>query len=493
MKSAVETLAPTRVKLTVEVPFAELEPAIAEAYRKVGRQVRIKGFRPGKVPPRLLDQYVGRGAVLEEAVNDAVPGLYGDAVREQQVDVLGHPDIELTKLTDGEELVFTAEVDVRPEITLPDYDGLPVTVDDIVSTDDEVTEQIEGLRDRFATLAGVERAVAAGDYVSIDLAAAVDGEPVEDASATNLSYEVGSNSLVDGLDDAIIGLEAGGSKEFSTQLRTGAEGGSTATATVSVRTVKEKQVPDLDDEFAQTASEFDTIDELRADIADRLTRIKALTQGAQARDRVLETLMERVEVPLPEHTLADEVSYRKQELDQQLAAAGLTKEAYAGSEDKTPEDIDREIEEGAANAIRAQFVLDAVARKEELSVTEADITDQIVRRARQTGIRSDEYAQQVVNSGQLGALMSEILRGKALALLLDRAAVTDASGRTVDLDALLSPDSGGSAEAAEADTDTDSVDDEADNEADDEAGTEAEAAGAAATDDSADESAEPAS
>jgi trigger factor len=479
MKSAVETLAPTRVKLTVEVPFAELEPAITEAYRKVGRQVRIKGFRPGKVPPRLLDQYVGRGAVLEEAVNDAVPALYGDAVREQEIEVLGHPDIELTKLEDGEELVFTAEVDIRPEITLPDYDGLPVTVDDIVSSDDEVTEQIDGLRDRFATLAGVERPAAAGDYVSIDLAAAIDGEPVEDASATNLSYEVGSNSLVDGLDDAIIGLDAGGSKEFSTQLRSGDEGGSTATATVTVRTVKEKQVPDLDDEFAQTASEFDTIDELRADIADRLTRIKALTQGAQARDRVLETLLERVDVPLPEHTLADEVSYRKQQLDQQLAAAGLTKEAYAGSEDKTPEDIDKEIEEGAANAIRAQFVLDAVARKEELSVTEADITDQIVRRARQSGVRSDEYAQQVVNSGQLGALMSEILRGKALALLLERAAVTDESGRPVDLDELLGREPGGPAETADSAT----------GETDDEASAEAEPADA----DAAEESAEPAS
>jgi trigger factor len=483
MKSALETLAPTRVKLTVEVPFAELEPAITEAYRKVGRQVRIKGFRPGKVPPRLLDQYVGRGAVLEEAVNDAVPGLYGDAVREQEIDVLGHPDIELTKLADGEELVFTAEVDVRPEITLPDYDGLPVTVDDIVSTDEEVTEQIDGLRDRFATLAGVERPAAVGDYVSIDLAAEIDGEPVEDASATNLSYEVGSSSLVDGLDDAIVGLEAGGSKEFNTQLRAGAEGGSSATATVTVRTVKEKQVPELDDDFAQTASEFDTIDELRADIADRLTRIKALTQGAQARDRVLETLLERVDVPMPEHTLADEVSYRKAQLDQQLAAAGLTKEAYADSEDKTPEDIDKEIEEGAANAIRAQFVLDAVGRKEELSVTEADITDQIVRRARQSGVRSDEYAQQVVNTGQLGALMSEILRGKALALLLERATVTDASGRPVDLDALLAREPGGSAEAA----------DSAAGEAPDAAAAEAEPADAESAEPGAEDSAEPAS
>jgi trigger factor len=436
MKSAVETLGPTRIKLTVEVPFDELQPAVAAAYRKVAQQVRVKGFRPGKVPPRIIDQQVGRGAVLEEAVNEAVPVLYGEAIREQKVDILGHPEIEVTQFTDGEDLVFTAEVDVRPEIELPDYDGLPVTVDDAEFSDAEITEQLQGMRDRFATLAGVERAAASGDYVSIDLAATIDGEPVEDAAASNLSYEIGGNSLVEGLDDAIVGLSVGDSKEFETQLRSGEQGGQAALATVTVRSVKEKQVPELDDDFAQTASEYDTIDELRADIRERMTRIKALTQGVQARDKVLETLLERVEVPLPEHTLGDEVSYRKSQLDDQLEAAGLTKEAYAQAEDKTAEDLDREIEGHAANAIKAQFVLDAVAKKEELSVDESDITDQIVRRAQQAGMRADEFAQQVVNAGQLGALMSDILRGKALALVMERATITDASGREVDLDAL---------------------------------------------------------
>jgi trigger factor len=443
MKSAVETLGPTRIKLTVEVPYAELEPAVAAAYRKVAQQVRVKGFRPGKVPPRIVDQYVGRGTVLDEAMNDAVPGLYSAAVREQEIDIIGHPEIEVTQFTDGEELVFTAEVDVRPEIELPDYDGLPVTVDDASFTDDDVAEQLQGLRERFATLAGVERAAASGDYVSIDLSATIDGEAVEDAGANNLSYEVGSDSLVEGLDAAIIDLSVGESKQFQTQLRSGPQGGQTAEATVTVRSVKEKQVPELDDDFAQTASEFDTIDELRADIGQRLTRIKTLTQGMQARDKVLEAVLSKVEVPVPEHVLNDEISFRKQQLDEQLEQAGLTKEIYAQSEDRTPEAIDAEIEAHAADSIKAQFVLDAVARKEELSVEESDITDQIVRRAAQAGVRAEQYAQQVVSSGQLPALMSDILRGKALALVMERATVTDESGRPVDLDAL-----GGSDESA---------------------------------------------
>jgi trigger factor len=459
MKSAVETLGPTRVKLTVEVPFDELKPAVDAAYRKVAQQVRVKGFRPGKVPPRIIDQQVGRGAVLEEAINEAVPGLYGDALRENDIEIIGHPEIEVTQFNDGEELVFTAEVDVKPEIELPDYDGMPVTVDDAGYSDDEVTEQIESLRDRFATLAGVERAAASGDYVSIDLAATIDGEPVEDASASNLSYEVGSDSLVSGLDDAIVGLSEGESKEFETQLRSGDEGGKTAVATVTVKSVKEKQVPELDDDFAQTASEFDTLDELRDDIRDRMSRIKKLTQGMQARDKVLETLLEKVDVPMPEHVLGDEVDYRKSQMDAQLEQAGLTKEAYAESQDKTPAGLDKEIEDNAADAIKAQFVLDAIAKKEELSVDEADITDQIVRRAQQSGMRADEFAQQVVNAGQLGALMSDILRGKALALVMERAKISDASGNEIDLSTLT----GGDEEAPEvtdADVSDDAIDDE---------------------------------
>jgi trigger factor len=446
MKSAVETLGPTRVKLTVEVPFDELQPAMSEAYKKIGQQIRVKGFRPGKIPPRLIDQHVGRGAVLEQAVNDALPGLYGDAVREQDVQILGQPEIDVTNFADGEDLVFTAEVDVRPEIELPAYDGLPVSVDDAEVADSDVEDQLNGLRDRFATLATVDRPAASGDFVSIDLSATVDGEPVEDASANNLSYEVGSESLVSGLDDAIVGLSVGESKEFETQLRSGDEGGQAAQATVTVRSVKEKQVPDLDDDFAQMASEFDTIEELRADIRDRFARVKALTQGVQAREKVLEVLLEKIDVPMPERVLAEEVEYRKNELEHQLSHAGISKEDYAKAEDTTPEAIDGELADSAAKAIKSQFILDAIARKEELSVDESDLTEEIVRRSARSGMRADAYAQQLVNAGALGSLMSDIVRGKALALVMERATITDASGRPVD----LSKFSGG-AEASESD------------------------------------------
>ena len=436
MKSAVETLGPTRVKLTVEVPFDELKPSLDAAYRKFAQQVRIKGFRPGKVPPRILDQYVGRAAVLEEAVNEALPKLYGEAVRENSVEILGHPDINVTQFADGDQLVFTAEVDVRPEIELPDYEGLPVTVDAADTTDEQVDEQLSNLRERFATLKAAERPVQTGDYVSIDLAATIDGSPVEDATANNLSYEVGSDSLVAGLDDALVGLSAGESKEFETQLRSGEHGGSAAQATATVRSVKQKEMPDLDDDFARTASEFDTIAELRADIKNRLERIGKLQAGVQARDRVLETLIDRVEMPMPEHVLEDEIGYRQQSLNQQLEQAGVTKEDYAGYESKTVEELDAEIDNGARQAIKAQFILDAIARKEELTVSEAELTDTILRRSRQAGMRPEEYAQQVVSSGQLAGLMSEVLRGKALALVLEHAKISDSNGKEIALDEL---------------------------------------------------------
>src|SRR3954449_11687949 len=329
MKSAVETLGPTRVKLTVEVPFDELKPSMDAAYRKIGQQVRVKGFRPGKVPPRILDQYVGRAAVLEEAVNEALPRIYGEAVRENNLDILGHPEIEVTNFADGDQLAFTAEVDVRPEIELPAYEGLEVVIESAEASDERIDEQLENLRERFATLKTVERAAQTGDFVSIDLAANIDGNPIEDASASNLSYEVGSDSLVTGLDDAIVGLSAGESKDFETQLRSGDRGGEAAKASVTVKSVKEKEVPELDDDFAQTASEFDTIADLRTDIRERMSRIGRLQQGVQARDRVLEALLAKVDIPMPEHVLGDEVSYRKQSMDQQLEAAGITKDAYA--------------------------------------------------------------------------------------------------------------------------------------------------------------------
>jgi trigger factor len=436
MKAVKEALSPTRVKLTIEVPFDELKPSLDAAYKKIGAQVRVQGFRPGKVPPRILDQRVGRGTIISEAIEDAVPRFYSTAVTEQEVDILGRPDVDISSFGDGEPLVFTAEVDIRPDVELPDYDGLPVTVDDADATDEEIDEQLSGMRERFAVLEGVDRPVATGDFVSIDLEASAGGEPVEGANTTGLSYEVGSETLVPGLDEQLVGLVDGGSATFTTQLVAGDHAGKDADVTVTVRSVKSKVLPELDDEFATTASEFDTLAELTEDLRSRISRVKRLQQGMQARDKALEALLERVEVPLPEAAVSAEVDGRMHNLGHQLENAGLSLEGYLADEEKSREDFDAEVRASAEQAVKASLVLDAIARKEELGVNDAELTDQVVRRAQRAGISPQSYADQLVQAGQIPVLAGEIVRGKALALVLEGAAVTDESGNVVDIKAL---------------------------------------------------------
>jgi trigger factor len=436
VKSDLETLNPTRVKLTVEVPFEELKPSLDAAYRKIGSQVTIPGFRKGKVPPRVIDQRFGRATVLDEAVNDALPKFYGEALEANDVSPLGQPEVDVTSFEDGQQLTFTAEVDVRPEFDLPDYDGIEVTVDDAEVSDAEVDEQLDGLRERFATLTGVDRAAADGDFVSIDLSAAVAGEAVDDLTAKGLSYQVGQGSLLDGLDEAITGLAAGEKADFPTTLVGGDHAGEEATVTVEVKSVKERELPDLDDDFAQTASEFDTLDELRADVRTRVEGMKGVQQGVQARDRVLEALLAKVEIPLPEGVIKAEIDSRNHSLAHQLEAANMTKADFLAAEGQSEEEFDADIEQSTRGAMTAQFVLDKVVEKEQLSVNEAELTQHILRTASRYGMGPDQFAQQVVQAGQVPVLVSEVVRGKALALVLERAKVVDESGRPVDLEAL---------------------------------------------------------
>ncbi len=436
MKSDLETLNPTRVKLTVEVPFEELKPSLDAAYRKIGAQVTIPGFRKGKVPPRVIDQRFGRATVLDEAVNEALPKFYGEALEANDVSPLGQPEVDVTSFEDGQQLTFTAEVDVRPEFDLPDYDGIEVTVDDAEVSDAEVDEQLDGLRERFATLTGVDRAAADGDFVSIDLSAAVAGEAVDDLTAKGLSYQVGQGSLLDGLDEAITGLAAGEKADFPTTLVGGDHAGEEATVTVEVKSVKERELPDLDDDFAQTASEFDTLDELRADVRTRVEGMKGVQQGVQARDRVLEALLAKVEIPLPEGVIKAEIDSRNHSLAHQLEAANMTKADFLAAEGQSEEEFDADIEQSTRGAMTAQFVLDKVVEKEQLSVNEAELTQHILRTASRYGMGPDQFAQQVVQAGQVPVLVSEVVRGKALALVLERAKVVDESGRPVDLEAL---------------------------------------------------------
>ena len=434
MKATVENLGPTRVKLNVEVPFEELAPAIDTAYKRIARQVKVQGFRPGKVPPRILDQRVGRGVVLEEALNDALPKLYRAAVDEHEVAAVGQPEVDLTSFADGAPLTFTATVDVRPDINLPDYEGLPVTVDAISVSDEEVDQQLGSLRDRFSTLRTVERPAANGDFVVIDIHATdAEGERIEGSEAAGLTYEVGTDSLITGIDEAVAGASPGDLRTFQAEIQYGVHAGTTATFHVTVTAVKEKESPELDDDFAKTASEFDTIAELRDDVRARIERIRRLEQGVQARDRVLEALLERTEVPLPESMVEAETDWRVQRMAQQVSEAGMTLEQFLADSGQTVEQLRADAREGAEQAVRAQLVLDAVGVKEEIGVNEAELTDQVVRRAQRAGMGPDELAQRLVRGGQLPALMAEIVRGKALALVLEHAKVTDTDGKPVDL------------------------------------------------------------
>ncbi|MEU0822509.1 trigger factor [Streptomyces mirabilis] len=435
MKSAVENLNPTRVRLTVEVPFEELKDSLDAAYKKINQQVTVKGFRKGKIPARIIDQRFGRGAVLEEAVNDALPKFYTEAVNEAELNVLGQPEVDITELKDGETLNFTAEVDVRPTIEIPDYSGIEVEVDAVEVADEDVEKAVEELRERFASTSPVERAAQDGDVVTIDLEAKVDGEVLEDGVASDVSYTIGSGELLDGIDEAVKGLEAGGEATFASELKGGSAAGKEAAVTVKVTQVAARELPELDDDFAQLASEFDTLEELKADSRKRLENMKQYDQATQAQERVLEKLLELVEVPVPEKLLEDEINTRKHNLEHhQLGQMGLDLAKYLEIQGKTEEEFDAETKEAAIKGIKTQFVLDELVNKEKLNVNQEELTEHLMRRAASSGMSPDQFAQAVVEGGQVPMLVGEVARGKALAVVVEASTVKDTNGEVVDLD-----------------------------------------------------------
>jgi trigger factor len=440
VKSTVETLSPTRVRLEIEVPFAELEPSLKKAYREIGSQVSVPGFRKGKVPTAVIDQRVGRETILTEAVQGAIPEQLLAAVREHEVRTLGRPEVEITDFADGKPLKFTAEVDVRPEITLPDLSGIEVTVDEVAIDESDVDEQLDGLRQRFATLKGVERAAQRGDFVQIDLAATVDGAEVSGGTASNLSHEVGSNQLLPGLDETLEGMTAGESTNFSTTLVGGDYAGREADVAVTVRTVKEREMPPIDDAFAQLASEFDTLEELRADLTERVGRAKRVEQLYSARDKALEALVAASDVPAPEGVVKDEVNSRKQAMTDRLERMGASLEEYLEAESKTEEDLDEEIAAAAREGVKVQLLLDAFADTEEIQVTDDEYGHEIVHRANRAGVAPQQYYDQLTQAGMAASVYGDVRRGKALAALLERVTIRDSAGAPVSLDALKGDD-----------------------------------------------------
>jgi len=418
LKSAVEKLSPTRVKLSIEVAFDELKPHIDGAYKTLSEKINIPGFRKGKVPSAMIDQRVGRGAVLDEAINAALPTFYSQAAKENDVLVIGPPNVDITELKDNEKFSFTVEVDVRPEIELPNFSTIEITVDDVAVSDSDIDEQIASLRTRFGTLTTVEKVVAKGDFVTIDLVATKDDKELDGGTANDLSYEVGSASMVDGLDEALIGLSAGGEKSFDTALVGMAEG-EKGSVKVLVKTVKERELPAVDDEFAKLASEFETIAQLKDDLKTRLTRVKELEQGGQARDLFIEKLIQIVDVPLPADVIEAEVNdhlEKEGRLDDVTHRGEVTKEV--------------------SQTITREFLLDSIVKAEAISVNETELTEYLVRAAARYGMSPDQFIKEVSDAGQVSTMVAEVTRAKALASVLGRVKVIDKSGKKIDLEAL---------------------------------------------------------
>ncbi|TQM09580.1 trigger factor [Pseudonocardia kunmingensis] len=474
MKSTVERLSPTRVRINVEVPFDELKPDFDRAYKKIAQQVRVPGFRPGKVPARIIEARLGRGVVLEEVVNGAVPTKYTEAITSaEDVTPIGRPDIEVTEIADGDKLAFKAEVDVRPTIELPDLDSLAVSVDDVAVTDADVEEELENLRARFGTLTGVDRPAAKDDFVLVDLSAAVDGKPVEEASTTGFSYQVGQGGLIDGIDEAIEGLSAGEEATFTSKLVAGEFADQDAEITVKVTAVKERQLPDADDEFAQLASEFDTLEELTADLRERLGRVRRMEQVTQARDKVLDALVDATEVPLPESVVQAEVD---SVLHDAVHGFDHDEERFAEflqSQGRTREEFDTETRESAEKSVRTRLVLDALADREQTTVDDQELTERIVFQAQQYQMEPQEFVQRIQQAGQLGAVYADVRRSKALISAVRAATVTDESGTEVDMSDLLGDDEPESDESAEtaAETAEDTAGDEPEQEQQEKAST----------------------
>jgi trigger factor len=464
VKSTVERLSPTRVRINVEVPFDELKPDFDRAYKKIAQQVRVPGFRPGKVPARIIEARLGRGVVLEEVVNGAVPAKYSEAVTTaEDVTPIGRPDIEVTEIADGDKLAFKAEVDVRPQLDLPDLGSLSVSVDDVELTDDDVQEQLDNLRARFGTLTGVDRPAAKDDFVLVDLSATVDGAPVEDATTTGFSYQVGQGGLIDGIDEAIEGLSAGEEATFTSRLVAGEFADKDAEVTVKVTAVKERQLPDADDEFAQLASEFDTLEELTADLRERLGRVRRMEQVTQARDKVLDALVDATEVPLPESVVQAEVDSALHDAVHPFDHDESKFEEFLVSQGSTREQFDTETKEAAEKSVRTRLVLDTLADREQTTVSEQELTERIVFQAQQYQMPPEEFVRRIQEAGQLGAVYSDVRRSKALIAAVRAATVTDASGQEVEMSDLLGEDEPETEAAAEAGEDTPADDAPADD------------------------------
>ena len=425
MKTAVEKLNPTLAKIEVEVPFAEFKPYLDRTYKNLSGQISVPGFRKGKLPKQLIEQRAGFDYIVEASLNDALNDYYAQALGENELSPLAQPELDVQSQPSTEnreaDVKLTITVTVRPEIELPNYEGLEVEVDEVEVTAEDEVQALDALRERFGTLKTVERPAADKDFVTIDIAAEIDGEQVD--AANDLSYQIGSGTMLDGIDEALTGLSAGEDATFETKLSGGEHAGEQAVIKVKLSAVKERELPAADDEFAQLASEFDTIDELKEDIKKQVAEAKVAEQGTQARDKVLAKLVELVEIPVPEKVIEDQL---EQHFNNPNAEAGHDTEEHRA-----------EVRENTENAFKNEMVLDAVADKEEVTVDQAEMINYIIPMSSQYGMDPNQFAQMLDGSGQAGALVGEVRRSKALAAVLKTAVVKDTKGNVVDLSKYL--------------------------------------------------------
>lgn len=447
VKTTVEKLTPTRVKLNISVTPDELKPSIAHAYEHIAQQVSIPGFRKGKVPPPIIDQRVGRAEVLNHAVSESLDRFYRAAAQEEKIRAVGRPEADIATWPDEKtfqgDLEIVVEVDVRPDFDLPKYEGLELEVDATEVTDEEIATELENLRGRFGTLITVDRPAKTGDFVQIDLKAEIGGNEVD--TAANISYELGSGELIEGIDEALDTLTAGESTTFESELLGGDHEGQKAQISVTVNAVKERELPEADDDFAQIASQFDTIDELKADLREQLGKSKGFGQGAQARDQIVDKLLEQVEIPVPPKLIEDEVH------------------RHLEGENRLEDDTHRaEVTEASEKTFRSQVLLDSIVEKEEIKVSQNELTTYLVQGAAQYGMEPGEFIQALDQNGQIPAMVAEVARSKALATILSTAKVKDSNGADVDLSAFTSGilgDGDDDSETIEV-TDTPSADDD---------------------------------
>lgn len=418
MKTSVEKITPTHAKLTLSISPEELKPYIDQAYKSIAKQVQVPGFRKGNVPNQLIDARVGRPVVLEQAISDALDRFYQDALAEQELLPLGRPEADVKQTPEvadfSGDLVVEIEVDIRPEIEIADWKGLKLEVDAAEVTDEDVDVEVDELRARFGTLKVVERPIENGDFAVIDLVARIDGEVIDEAKG--LSHEVGSGELLDGTDEALLTLTAGEETTFESTLLGGEKAGEKAEITITVESVKERELPELDDEFAQLASEFDTVDEMKADLREQAAKKKAFEQLEQARVAAIDALLEANEVPVPEQLVEDEV---KRHLEQEGKSI----------DDEHGEEVRAE----ANRSFKQQVLLDEIIKAEQVEVEQEEFTQYLFQQSSQYGIAPQEFVQIMQQNNQIPQLVGEVARSKAVLYVLEDAEIVDSNGNSVDL------------------------------------------------------------